>query len=54
MLRLKITLLTLTALITGGGALYLYARLGNAVAAPALLGALIAVTCVLRLLTLRR
>ena len=54
MLRVKIILLALIGLITGGGAVYLYARLGNDVAAPALLGALIALTCVLRILTLRR
>lgn len=54
MLRLKQTLLILTALITGGGAAYIYLRLGNDALPPVLLGALIAITCLFRLVSLRR
>lgn len=54
MLDLKRILLGLTALIFGGGGLYLWLRLGNDAAPPALLGGLIAVTCVFRILSLRR
>ena len=51
--RLKVTLLALTALIFGSGGLFLWLRLGNDAAAPALLGILIAVTCLFRILSFR-
>lgn len=53
MSRLKILLLSLTALIFGGGGLYLYLRLGNDAAPPALLGAMIALTCLFYILSRR-
>ena len=45
--------LGLIALATGGGALWLYWRLGNDAWPPVLLGLLIALTCILRLISLR-
>lgn len=53
-MRLQHILLTLTALITGGGGLFLWLKLGNDAWPPALLGLLLALTCILRLLALRR
>jgi hypothetical protein len=49
-----VTVLALTALITGGGGLFLWLRLGNNAAPPALLGASISLTCVMRIITLTR
>lgn len=46
--------LAMTALITGVAAPYLWWQLGNSAWPPVTLCALIAVTCVLRLVTRRR
>ena len=54
MSRLKLVLLSLTALIFGGGGLYLWLRLGNDAAPPALLGAMIALTCLFYILSRAR
>ena len=53
MSRLTLTLLSLTALITGGGGLYLWLKLGNTAAPPALLGGTIALTCLFYILSKR-
>ena len=54
MYRLKVTLLALIALMFGSAGVFLWLKLGNDAAAPALLGILIAVTCLFRILSLRR
>ena len=51
MSRLTLILLSVTGLLTGGGGLYLWLVVGNSAAPPALLGGLIALTCLLRILT---
>jgi hypothetical protein len=54
MRRIYPLFLTLTALITGLGSGFLWWRLGSSATPPALLALLIAITCVLRLVTLKR
>ena len=50
----KITLLALTALLTAGGALVLWLRVGTTATPLIFLFALIALTCILRIITLIR